>query len=71
MGLPAPEDKKGVQRLLGLVNYVGKFIPNLSETTAPLRESSTKNIGWCWGEAHVEAFEKIKEMLASKRCLEY
>ena len=42
VGLPAPEDKKGVQRLLGLVNYVGKLISNLSETTAPLRELLAK-----------------------------
>ena len=26
--MPNPEDKKDVQRLLGLINYVGKFIPN-------------------------------------------
>ena len=31
--LPVAEDEKGVQSLLGLVNYVGKFIPNLSEMT--------------------------------------
>ena len=30
-----PENKK-VQRLLGLMNHVGKFIPNLSKFTTPL-----------------------------------
>ena len=30
-----PENKK-VQRLLGLINHVGKFIPNLSKSTTPL-----------------------------------
>ena len=35
--MPKPEDKKDVQRLLGLINYVGKFIPNLSELTATMR----------------------------------
>ncbi|GFO04659.1 polyprotein [Plakobranchus ocellatus] len=29
--MPPPEDKKGVERLLGTVNYMAKFIPNLSE----------------------------------------
>lgn len=28
MGLPVHEDKNGVQQFLGLVNYVGKVIPN-------------------------------------------
>lgn len=31
--MPAPEDKKDLQRALGLVNYLGKFIPNLSANT--------------------------------------
>ena len=31
--MPAPSDKKGVERLLGTVNYLGKFIPNLATVT--------------------------------------
>ena len=34
--MPAPTDKKGVERLLGTVNYLGKFIPNLE----PIRDKS-------------------------------
>ena len=33
-----PEDKKDVPKVLGLINYVRKLIPNLSELTAPLRD---------------------------------
>jgi len=33
--MPAPSDKKGVERLLGTVNYLGKFIPNLATVTKP------------------------------------
>ena len=35
--MPAPTDKKGVERLLGTVNYLGKFIPNLATVTEPIR----------------------------------
>ena len=38
VNMPEPHDKKGVQRLLGMVNYVGKFLPNVSEIISPLRE---------------------------------
>ena len=34
--MPAPSDKAGVQRFLGMVGYVHKFIPNLSEIVKPL-----------------------------------
>ena len=30
-------DKKGVQRILGLVNYLQRFSPRLSEVSTPLR----------------------------------
>ena len=35
--MPAPTDEKGVERLLGTVNYQGKFIPNLATVTEPIR----------------------------------
>ena len=34
--LLVPTSNVELQRLLGLVNYLGKFIPNLSHETAPL-----------------------------------
>ena len=55
--MPEPEDKKGVQRLLGMVNYVAKFVPNVSEKTAPLRELLKKDVAWHWNEKHRNAFE--------------
>ena len=35
MEMPLPTDKKDIQRLLGMVNYVAKFLPNVSEVTSP------------------------------------
>ena len=66
-----PTDKKGIQRLLGMVNYVAKFLPNVSEVTAPLRELLKKNEHWQWKSAHTDSFNKIKEMLISKQCLAF
>ena len=51
--MPKPEDdEQCVQRLLGMVNYVAKFAPNISETTAPLRELFKKDVAWHWTECH-------------------
>ena len=36
--MPPPDDKKGVERLLGVLNYVGKFILNMAAVTKPIRE---------------------------------
>ena len=42
--MPVPEDKHGIQRLLGMVNYMAKFAPHVSEVTAPLRELLKKDV---------------------------
>jgi hypothetical protein len=36
--MPAPQNKPGVQKILGMVNYLAKFIPEMSEMTARLRK---------------------------------
>ena len=59
--MPIPADKKGVQRLLGMVNYVGKFIPNLSTMTAPLRKLIEKDSEFKITKDHVDAMKKIKK----------
>ena len=64
-----PDDKKGVQRLLGMVNYVSKFIPNLSEITAPLRKLIEKNSEFIITKDHIDAMNKIKVILTKPQVL--
>lgn len=40
--MPTPTDKSGAERLLGTVNYLGKFILNLASVTEPVRVASAK-----------------------------
>lgn len=35
--MPAPVDVSGVRRLLAMINYVGKYVPNLSAIIEPPR----------------------------------
>ena len=69
--MPKPIDKKGIQRLIGMLNYLSKFLPNMSEIVEPLRNLMKKNTDWCWEKIHDESFQKIKDMLTSKQCLAY
>ena len=41
--MPFPESKKELQRFLAMVNYLGKFAPNLSENTENLRKLLEKD----------------------------
>ena len=42
--MPPPVDKEGVHRFLGFVTYLSKFIPNLSEVDAPLRQLLKRDV---------------------------
>ena len=43
-----PKDVKKVQRFNGMVNYLARFMPNLSEKIEPLRRLTNKDAEWSW-----------------------
>ena len=61
--MPAPTDKKGVERLLGTVNCLGKFIPNLATVTEPIRVLLRKDITFQWSHEQDQPFQEIKSIL--------
>ncbi|XP_044764622.1 uncharacterized protein K02A2.6-like isoform X2 [Coccinella septempunctata] len=67
--LENPRNKKELLRFLGLVKYLGKFIPNLSQITAPLRQLTCNDAIWKWEKIHSERVECIKKFLTSPPCL--
>ena len=69
--MPRPENKQALQRLLGMVNYLSSFIPNLSEITAPLRALLKKDVRWVWYHEHDQSLEKLKKCLTSKPVLKF
>ena len=41
-------DVPAVQRFIGLVKYLSKFLQDLSEMCEPLRRLTHKDAGWIW-----------------------
>lgn len=69
--MPKPKDVKGVQRLLGMVNYLSKFCAHLSDQCEALRQLTRKDCEWRWAVQPEEAFCKIKETIANAPVLKY
>ena len=67
--LPDPENVGDVRRLLGMVNQLGKFLPNLADLTEPLRELLNVKTAWYWGQKQIDALNSIKEALCSSPIL--
>ena len=60
--MKSPETKGDLQRFLGLLTYLGTFIPNLSTRAAPLRDLLKDNTPFKWEEdprAYVPSPENV------------
>ena len=66
-----PRNKQELKTLLGMVNYLAKFTPNLAETTAPMRSLLKKDSEFVWDYAQQTAFVKMKLLITSAGTLAY
>lgn len=69
--MPRPTDVKGVQRLMGMVNYLSKFYKHLSDDCDILRQLTHKDNMWEWTEMHDNAFSRLKDNIAKAPVLKY
>ncbi|UYV81475.1 K02A2.6-like, partial [Cordylochernes scorpioides] len=69
--IKSPSNKKELQRLLGMVQYLHKFIPNLSEITYRMRLLLKKNTEWQWDSLRDKDMERIKYLLKQAPTLKY
>ncbi len=69
--MPVPQDKNDLQRALGLVNYLGKFVPNLSAKTKVLRSLLENNTTWQWMPEHAKEWEWLKNSLIREPVLKF
>lgn len=61
--LENPCNKKELQRILGMLNYIRNFIPNFADLTSNLRTLLKCNVEFTWTEAHSMLLKKIKELI--------
>ena len=61
--MTAPETKQQLQSFLGMVTYMGNFIPHLSHHTEPLRQLLKKDVMFYWDDQLTRSFQEIKHLL--------
>ena len=75
--IPRPDGRSGaemvkaVQRFLGFVNYLAKFVPHLADESEHLRRLTDKDAEWVWEKHHQDAFDRIKKLVANHPVLCY
>jgi hypothetical protein len=69
--MPAPTDVQGVQRLVGFVNYLSRFLPSLSDVLEPIRQLVKQEVAWHWTDVQQKALDKVKTLITEAPLLVY
>lgn len=71
LNMKEPENREDVLRFLGMVTYLGKFLPNLSTVAEPLRKLTHLSSDFVWSSEVITAFNKLKQMVTETPILRY
>lgn len=66
---PEPSNVSELKSFLGMINFYGKFLPNLSTALEPLHRLLRKDYTWRWGKDQSNAFQTAKDLLQSANVL--
>ena len=69
--MPQPTHVPSVKRFLGMVNYLSKFLPNISTITELLRQLEAKAVEWRWDDNQQKAFDEVKTLITCHPVLQY
>lgn len=58
-----PQNRAELETILGMINYLAKFAPDLSNITTPMRKLLKKDTEFLWDSPQQESFEKVKRVI--------
>lgn len=67
--LKAPTNRRELQSVLGTINYLRPFVPNLAEHCSHFQELLKKNVLFQWTSHHSNQFEKLKDKVKNAALL--
>jgi transposase InsO family protein len=69
--MPPPSDKKELKTILGMINFLSKFAPQLSEITKPMRDLLKEDAEFVWDENQQSSLQKAKDVISNKPVLAF
>ena len=70
LDLPPP-NATNVRSLVGMINYLERYIPNLQTTMKPINDLLREDTKFEWGHRQIKALDKVKAELVSAKSLAY
>lgn len=69
--LEAPKDVSELRRVIGMINYLGRFLPELSSTMKPMTDLLKSDQVWAWTPMQEHAFNNVKQKLTETPILNF
>ena len=69
--MEAPQNVSELRRMLGMIQYLGRYVPNLSDKMKPMNDLLAKNAQWTWGPEQQESLNDLKRMITTAPVLAY
>ena len=69
--LPQPTNVPELRCILGMVNFLARFLPRLQSVVQPLNLLLSKQNAWVWDQDQEAAFKSMKKILTSAPVLSY
>ena len=69
--LEAPNNLLELPRVKGMINYLGRFIPNPATEMHPMSDLLKSDSVWTWGPPQQKAFDKVKGIISSSTVLAF
>ena len=66
-----PTNAQELQSVLGMVNYLSRYTPDLATNSAPLRDLKKKEIIFVWGPEHQKVFDNVNKAITAASTLAY
>ncbi len=69
--MPTPTDKKSLMRFLGMVTFLGRWLPHLADAKKPLCHLLRDEVDWNWSREQDDAVRNIKALLTKAPVLRF
>ena len=69
--LAAPANVTELSRVVGMINYLGRFLPDLSSVMKPITDLLKSDVAWQWGTPQQQSFDHIKDRLTNTPVLAF
>ena len=69
--METPTNLTDLRRFIGMVNYLGRFIPDLTSLISPMTDLLKSEYAWLWENAQADAFSRVEQLLTSAPVLTF